>query len=445
MFINSRVYLNDEYVVMTRNYFLRYTQLDIPEFHDTLVQFMEYVKSSIDKRALHKREYDSRVNEIQMQITKEKVDTSKALDDNYDEELMAENAEQCHDIRPLPAKLTDSQITELSNQSLESKNICLKKIVAQFQKYFEKLEAHCINLELQRENNVLKSGQQSQFLKEANIKLEHKVAKLLKENETLKKHYKEQIDSIKIRRAKTTKHTTSLIAKMMNSKLNFRKKVCNCNIKNELRKLTSNSVNTKFVKPSILGKSVLQPNRNQSVARQPTTFKSERPRISKQRFASQVDVDNDLTKPVTTHYFPKGKESACAKPYHMIAPSSSRYSSNDMIHNHYLEEAKKRTQESGTLNLSAGTSFNPKKEGLRFKPRSSLSMTFEYISSSLSPQCQMTSDHNSLELGFHNHNNDPYSSKLVLKVVPSAVKKATSKQELELLFHYHITMLRSTL
>ncbi|GJU22591.1 hypothetical protein Tco_1155933 [Tanacetum coccineum] len=29
----------------------------------------------------------------------------------------------------------------------------------------------------------------------------------------------------------------------------------------------------------------------------------------------------------------------------MIAPSSSRYSSNDMVHNHYLEEAKKKTQE----------------------------------------------------------------------------------------------------
>ncbi|GJX31929.1 hypothetical protein Tco_0241784 [Tanacetum coccineum] len=35
---------------------------------------------SIDKRALHKRKYDSRVNERQMQTTDEKVDTSKALD-----------------------------------------------------------------------------------------------------------------------------------------------------------------------------------------------------------------------------------------------------------------------------------------------------------------------------------------------------------------------------
>ncbi|GJZ32237.1 hypothetical protein Tco_0577673 [Tanacetum coccineum] len=80
MFIKSKIYLNDEYIVMTHNYFLQYTQLDIPEFRETLVQFMEYVKKSIDERALHKREHDSRVNERQMQTTMEKVDTSKALD-----------------------------------------------------------------------------------------------------------------------------------------------------------------------------------------------------------------------------------------------------------------------------------------------------------------------------------------------------------------------------
>ncbi|GKD48717.1 hypothetical protein Tco_1277693 [Tanacetum coccineum] len=85
--------------------------------------------------------------------------------------------------------------------------------------------------------------------------------------------------------------------------------------------------------------------KNQSVVRQPTAFKSERPRISKPRFASQVDVNNNLLKPVTTHYLPKRRESAPAKPHHMIAPSSSRYSSNDIVHNHYLEEAKKKTHE----------------------------------------------------------------------------------------------------
>ncbi|GKC89906.1 hypothetical protein Tco_1150555 [Tanacetum coccineum] len=61
--------------------------------------------------------------------------------------------------------------------------------------------------------------------------------------------------------------------------------------------------------------------------------------MSKPRFASQVDVDNNLSRPVTQHYFPKRRESAFAKPDHMIASSESRnssknmprFSSNDMI------------------------------------------------------------------------------------------------------------------
>ncbi|GJW48181.1 hypothetical protein Tco_0079827 [Tanacetum coccineum] len=80
MFIKSRIYLDDEYVVMTRNYFLQYTQLEILEFRDTLIQHIESIKKSIDERALHKREYDTRVNERQMQTIEGKVDMSKALD-----------------------------------------------------------------------------------------------------------------------------------------------------------------------------------------------------------------------------------------------------------------------------------------------------------------------------------------------------------------------------
>ncbi|GJZ30444.1 hypothetical protein Tco_0575491 [Tanacetum coccineum] len=361
MFIKLRIYLDDEYVVMTRNYFLQYTQLSIPEFRDTLIQHMESVKKSIDERALHKREYDTRVNERQIQTTEGKIDTGKALDASLvnikssgteskvqdtsnrsgndahvddanirpidDEEPMAEvqttaeinvfptrqqhteqpefnnegevdqNAEQCHDTCPLPATLTDNQTTELSNQSLESENIRLKKTVAQFQKDFSRIEAHCVNLELKYQNQVLKEGQHGQFSK-------------VKSNEAKEKGF-------------------AIAA-----------------LKNELRKLIGNSVNTKFAKSSILGKPVLQPRRNQLVVRQPTVFKSERPRSSRPRFAYQVDVNNDLSKPVTTHYLTKEKESAIAKPHHTIAPGSSRYNSNDMVHNHYLEEAKQKTQES---------------------------------------------------------------------------------------------------
>ncbi|GJW87051.1 retrovirus-related pol polyprotein from transposon TNT 1-94 [Tanacetum coccineum] len=71
---------DDEYVDMIRNKFLQYTRLEIPEFRDTLIQHMESVKKSIDERAQHKREYDSWVNERQIQTTEDKVDTGKAVD-----------------------------------------------------------------------------------------------------------------------------------------------------------------------------------------------------------------------------------------------------------------------------------------------------------------------------------------------------------------------------
>nr|GEV77082.1 hypothetical protein [Tanacetum cinerariifolium] len=158
----------------------------------------------------------------------------------------------------------------------------------------------------------------------------------------------------KITRANTIEHTTSLIATNDKLKAQLQEKGFEiATLKSELRKSTENSVNTKFAKSSILGKPMLQSHRNQSVVRQMTAFKSERPRISKPLCDSQVDVNYDLSKPVTTHYFPKEREAAFAKPHHMIASSNSRissknmprFSSNDMVHNHYLEEAKKKTQE----------------------------------------------------------------------------------------------------
>nr|GFA13463.1 hypothetical protein [Tanacetum cinerariifolium] len=289
MFIMNQDYLNDEYVAMTRSYFIQYTGQTIPEFRDTLIKHLESVKKSIDERVQLKREYDNWVNERQMQTTEEKVDTGKALDASsvdtessrteskeqdtssssgndahddvvdirpiydeepiaedissrsgndahdddadirpiYDEEPMAEiqmtteinlfaigqqhieqpefnnegevvqNAKECHDTCPFPAILIDNQIPGHSYQSLEYENICLKKTVAQFQKDFSRLEAHCVNLELKYQNQVLNKGQQSQFSKEKsneakvkhdidvietiNIELEHKVANLLKE------------------------------------------------------------------------------------------------------------------------------------------------------------------------------------------------------------------------------------------------------------------------
>ncbi|GJX99632.1 hypothetical protein Tco_0356651 [Tanacetum coccineum] len=66
----------------------------------------------------------------------------------------------------------------------------------------------------------------------------------------------------------------------------------------------------------------------------------------------------------------------------------------------------------------------------------SAAMTSVHNSSGLAPPRQMTSDHNSSELGIHDHSNELSSSKLVPKVVPPADKTATSRQELKLLFHH---------
>ncbi|GJR12064.1 hypothetical protein Tco_0794716 [Tanacetum coccineum] len=79
-FIKSWSSLDNDDGVMACKYFLAYTQTEVQQFCDILIQHMEYVKKSTDERALHKREYDSRVNERQMQTTEGKVDTNKELD-----------------------------------------------------------------------------------------------------------------------------------------------------------------------------------------------------------------------------------------------------------------------------------------------------------------------------------------------------------------------------
>ncbi|GJS62392.1 hypothetical protein Tco_0657176 [Tanacetum coccineum] len=154
------------------------------------------------------------------------------------------------------------KINELKAQ-LQAKNSTINNLKKQIKNVHEK-------------SNEAKVKHDIDVIETINIELEHKVAKLLKENETLKKHYKDLYDSIKVTRTKTIEQTTSLIAKNDECKAQLQEKVFTiAALKNELRKLKGNSVDTKFAKPSILGKPVLQPPRNQSVVRQLNAFKSE--------------------------------------------------------------------------------------------------------------------------------------------------------------------------
>ncbi|GJU12567.1 hypothetical protein Tco_1134963 [Tanacetum coccineum] len=460
-FINSKFTLDYD-SQMTDTYFVEYTRIEVQHFRDTLLQHLGNVKKFVAERKRHQRQYERRVNKRQMQTQESMIHTGKAVDNGlvvmesirtesevqddssrsgndrdaddadirpiYDEEPMAEvqltaecnifaigqqhteqpeiivegrvdqYPETCQVKSPMLDSSPDNQTTEYSKQSLESENILLKETVAQFQKDFSRMEAHCIALELKYQNQALKSGQHGQILNETsnkakiekeidvletmNIELEHSVATLRKENETLKQHYKDLYDSIKITRSKTTEQTTSLLANNAELKAQIQEKVfAIAALKNDLRKLKGNSVDTKFDKTSVLGKPVLPSLRNQSVVRQPNAFKSERAQMSKQRFASQVDVNKNLSKPVTQHYLPKKTESTFAKPDHMIASSSSRnssknmprFSSNDMVHNHYLDEARKKTQErdrNSKTSVMPSARFQSTADGSKPKPRS---------------------------------------------------------------------------
>ncbi|GKC40299.1 hypothetical protein Tco_1052683 [Tanacetum coccineum] len=166
-------------------------------------------------------------------------------------------SEQCQVKSPMLDSSPDNQTTEYSKQSLESENILLKKIVAQFQKDFSRMEAHCIALELKYQNQALKSGQHEQ--------------------------------------------TTSLLANNTDLKAQIQEKVfAIVALKNNLRKLKGNSVDTKFAKTSVLGKPVLQSLRNQSVVT--ITKKQIIILTMRSQDASQKQVLEFNTLPAGTHF-----------------------------------------------------------------------------------------------------------------------------------------------
>nr|GEU41919.1 hypothetical protein [Tanacetum cinerariifolium] len=142
------------------------------------------------------------------------------------------------------------------------------------------------------------------------------------------RHYKELSDSIKTTRAKTIEHTTSLIAQNAEFKTQLQERgFAIAALKNKLRKLTGN---------------------------------------------------------ITTHYLPKERKPAVVKPPYVIASSNSRissknmsrFSSNDMVHNHYLEEAKKKKQK---CSKNSEPSLMPSARSQSTANNQNLGATFKHI------------------------------------------------------------------
>ncbi|GJS59038.1 hypothetical protein Tco_0653822 [Tanacetum coccineum] len=109
----------------------------------------------------------------------------------------------------------DNQTTDYSKQSLEATLSILKET-----------------------SNKAKIEKKIDVLETMNIELEHSVATLRKENETLKQHYKDLYDSIKITRSKTIEQTTSLLANNAELKAQIQEKVfAIAGLKNDLREV----------------------------------------------------------------------------------------------------------------------------------------------------------------------------------------------------------------
>nr|GEW39205.1 hypothetical protein [Tanacetum cinerariifolium] len=100
---------------------------------------MEFVKTSIDGRAQHKREYDSRMNERKMQTKEGKVDSSKALDadlvvlessgiesEKHDTSSRSGNDTHAEDADIKPANDKEPMAEVDSNTTLDSTNMCHK-------------------------------------------------------------------------------------------------------------------------------------------------------------------------------------------------------------------------------------------------------------------------------------------------------------------------------
>nr|GEU77369.1 uncharacterized mitochondrial protein AtMg00810-like [Tanacetum cinerariifolium] len=303
---------------------------------------MESLRELILERAKHKREYDSRMNERQMQLKERKIDSSKVLD-------------------------ADLVVTEISGAESEKHDTNTRS----------RNDTHAEDADIKPVNDKEPMVEEIEVLETINIELEQSVDKLLaeneklyKENEHLKQTYKDLYDSIKKTRVQTKDLNDSLIAQVNSKtvknadlKAQIQEKVfANVTLKNELRKLKGNSVDIKFAKPSIL-KCVFNANHDACLTKflkevnSRITIQSPKTRNNNKPVEPKFHTKKPGRQIVVGHRFSRNKSSDVHEK-EKNPRSCLRWISTGRIFNTVGLSA-------GTLNLSAGISFNPKKERLR--------------------------------------------------------------------------------
>ncbi|GJY13145.1 hypothetical protein Tco_0382454 [Tanacetum coccineum] len=248
--------------------------------------------------------------------------------ENEIDELKSDKAEfsNMYDILLQECMSNDVMCSYLHSLSDLDAHAELQCLYVQSERIFAKLKKHLISLEL-----ALQQCQEQM------------------KNDTV---YKEKASNVFLKEREQYFEIQDLKAQLQD------KNIAISELKKLIEKNKGKGVDTNFEKQSILGKPPLQPIKNQSVVRQTTAYKSERSQLSRHRIASQVGVLHDLTKPVTPYSWPQVRKYSFTKPYDVNAPGPYRNSpkhvsfqspkesvgSNDMVHNYYLEEAKKKAQ-----------------------------------------------------------------------------------------------------
>ncbi|GJY34852.1 hypothetical protein Tco_0419321 [Tanacetum coccineum] len=242
---------------------------------------MGNVKKSVAKRTRHQRQYDRRVNKRQMQTHESKVDMGNTLDVGLvvTESSGKEFGKQ--DTSSRSGNDTDANDADI-RPVYDEEPMAEVQMIAECN-VFDTGQQHTEQPEFNNKGRVDQDAEQNQVktpLLDPSLDIKTTefsnqsldVAKLLTENEHLNKEkehlkqtYKDLYDSIKKTRVQTKDHNDSLIAQLNKKSIKnadlksqiLEKVFAIAALKNELRKLQGNSVDTKFANPSILGKPLL--------------------------------------------------------------------------------------------------------------------------------------------------------------------------------------------
>nr|GEW51423.1 syntaxin-81 [Tanacetum cinerariifolium] len=241
------------------------------------------------------------------------------------------DVEQCLDKRPLIASVLEKKTTKFLNQTLVSKNDCLKKTIAQLQKEFSKLEAQrkvdCF-LSLIVESNISELEKESgeNIYENEKCDLQTKIVEL----EKVLTQQTKDFDDVKLELSNRTAKFEAYFDKLKNMKVVLERQLARKiddskaekdqllkegnRLRTQLENLKWKSVKTKFDKPSILGKP-------------PADKLLINSQISKSWYTPKVVVQKDLSKPVNARSLPKNEKDQLLK---LIASSESKLASQDL-------------------------------------------------------------------------------------------------------------------